>query len=131
VTQFNKLNKDFSERINVLDEVASKVVVDVDRQSDEEVETNSNKRRLVAQGIRENESTLPVYARLMKRCWDVDPNKRPAADELVEIITCWFDYYPNWNIERIPVPSNISKIKTSLNIIHIIITSSLFLILYV
>ncbi|GES98969.1 kinase-like domain-containing protein [Rhizophagus clarus] len=55
------------------------------------------------------EGTLPAYARLMKRCWDSDPNKRPSADELVEILTCWFDYYPKAHLlghERTPVPSN-------------------------
>jgi hypothetical protein len=43
---------------------------------------------------------------------DSDPNKRPTANELVEILTFWFDYYPNdfcWNTGWILVPS---KIKT-------------------
>jgi hypothetical protein len=116
VTQFNKLNKDFSERINVLDEVASKVVVDVDRQSDEEVETNSNKRRLVAQGIRENESTLPVYARLMKRCWDSDPNKRPTAEDLIERFRKMrSQYYSNY--DRVQVPGKAINLINLINVI--------------
>ncbi|GBC04570.1 hypothetical protein RclHR1_05750002 [Rhizophagus clarus] len=55
------------------------------------------------------EGTLPVYARLMKKCWDSDPNRRPSADELVEILTCWFYYYPKTHLlghERMLVPSN-------------------------
>jgi hypothetical protein len=60
VTQFNRLNKDFNERINVLDEVASKVVVDVDRQSDEEVETN----RLVLERMTYNFHVI-IYFRLI------------------------------------------------------------------
>src|SRR5436190_1472704 len=57
-------------------------------------------------------STLPVYARLMRRCWDSDPNKRPTADELVEILSCWADYYPYSSFcNRRPVPS---KLKTKI-----------------
>ncbi|CAB4387608.1 unnamed protein product [Rhizophagus irregularis] len=43
----------------------------------------------------------------MKRCWDSDPNKRPTTDELVEILSCWYDYYPKPGLrDRIPVPIN-------------------------
>ncbi|RGB35183.1 kinase-like domain-containing protein, partial [Rhizophagus diaphanus] len=44
----------------------------------------------ICKGLRPKivEGTIPaVYARLMKRCWDSDPNKRPTADELVEILS--------------------------------------------
>ncbi|CAB4387591.1 unnamed protein product [Rhizophagus irregularis] len=46
----------------------------------------------------------------MKRCWDSDPNKRPTADELVEILSIWYDYGDKLlKLEydsRIPVPNN-------------------------
>ncbi|GBB85701.1 hypothetical protein RclHR1_12190005 [Rhizophagus clarus] len=64
----------------------------------------------ICEGLRPKilESTLPVYARLMKRCWDSDPNKSPTADELVEILTCWYDYYPKTKLsDRIPVSRNV------------------------
>ncbi|CAB4435218.1 unnamed protein product [Rhizophagus irregularis] len=67
----------------------------------------------VCKGLRPKivEGTLPaVYARLMKRCWDSDPNKRPTADELVEILSIWCDYRSKlFKLEhdsRIPVPNN-------------------------
>jgi hypothetical protein len=66
----------------------------------------------ICKGLRPKivESTLPVYARLMKRCWDSDPNKRPTADELVEILSCWYDYYPKFvSYDRIPIPSKLKK----------------------
>ncbi|PKC13721.1 kinase-like protein [Rhizophagus irregularis] len=34
--------------------------------------------------------TLPVYARLMTRCWDSDPDKRPTADELYQFFSFWY-----------------------------------------
>ncbi|RGB35200.1 kinase-like domain-containing protein [Rhizophagus diaphanus] len=63
----------------------------------------------ICRGLRPKivEGTLPVYVRLMKRCWDSDLNKRPTTDELVEILSCWHDYYPKPGIhDRIPVPIN-------------------------
>ena len=57
------------------------------------------------------ESTLPVYARLMKRCWDSDPNKRPSADELVEILSFWYIYGPCAHL-NITVPG---KLKNFIN----------------
>ncbi|RGB35186.1 hypothetical protein C1646_667925 [Rhizophagus diaphanus] len=45
---------------------------------------------------------ITVYARLMKRCWGSDPDKRPTVDELY-----WNDYYPiTTSRDGIPVPSN-------------------------
>jgi hypothetical protein len=43
----------------------------------------------ICEGLRPKivENTLPVYARLMKSCWNSDPNKRPTADELFEILS--------------------------------------------
>jgi serine/threonine protein kinase len=69
----------------------------------------------ICKGLRPKivESTLPVYARLMKRCWDSDPNKRPTADELVEILSLWYYYYPNSSIyDRISVPSELKNLFT-------------------
>ncbi|RIA80640.1 kinase-like domain-containing protein, partial [Glomus cerebriforme] len=42
----------------------------------------------ICKGLRPKivEGTPPVYASLMKRCWDTDPNKRPTAEELVKIL---------------------------------------------
>ncbi|POG73370.1 kinase-like domain-containing protein, partial [Rhizophagus irregularis DAOM 181602=DAOM 197198] len=34
--------------------------------------------------------TLPVYSRLMTRCRDSDPDKRPTADELYQIFSFWY-----------------------------------------
>ena len=75
----------------------------------------------ICKGLRPKivEGTLPVYARLMKRCWDSDPNKRPTADELHEILSCWYHYYPYSYINnRKPVPSKL-KIKIIYTIIFI------------
>ncbi|GBC45062.1 kinase-like domain-containing protein [Rhizophagus irregularis DAOM 181602=DAOM 197198] len=66
----------------------------------------------ICKGLRPKivECTLPVYVRLMKRCWDSDPNKRPTADELVEILSIWYDCGDKLlKLEydsRIPVPNN-------------------------
>jgi serine/threonine protein kinase len=64
----------------------------------------------ICKGLRPKiiEGTLPVYARLMKRCWDSDPNNRPTAYELLEILSCWHDYYPKtYAYVRIPIPSKL------------------------
>src|SRR5581483_9137156 len=51
------------------------------------------------------EGTPPEYARLMKRCWDSDPNKRPPTVELFEILRIWYNYHPKKDLDdRIPVP---------------------------
>ena len=66
----------------------------------------------ICKGLRPKivEGTEIIYARLMKRCWDSDPNKRPTADELVEILSFWRDYYPGGSYSnRIPVPSKLTN----------------------
>jgi hypothetical protein len=68
----------------------------------------------------------------MKRCWDSDPNKRPTADELVEILSYWYDYYPKPGLhDRIPVPSKLKKFQTIHIIFTFIASSLLYLILYI
>ncbi|CAB5200313.1 unnamed protein product [Rhizophagus irregularis] len=42
----------------------------------------------------------------MKRCWDSDPNKRPTADELYQIIYFWYDYLPKCYENDRVIPSN-------------------------
>ena len=68
----------------------------------------------ICKGLRPKivKDTLPVYARLMKRCWDSDPNKRPTADELAEILSFWYYYYYKdiRRATRISIPSKL-KIK--------------------
>ncbi|RGB30452.1 kinase-like domain-containing protein, partial [Rhizophagus diaphanus] len=48
----------------------------------------------ICEGLRPKivEGTSPKYIRLMKRCWDSDPNKRPTANELSEILSFWGSY---------------------------------------
>ncbi|UZO07074.1 uncharacterized protein OCT59_027377 [Rhizophagus irregularis] len=62
----------------------------------------------ICKGLRPEifKGTLPVYARLMKRCWDSDPNKRPTADELYQIIYFWYDYLPKCYENDRVIPSN-------------------------
>ncbi|CAB4435213.1 unnamed protein product [Rhizophagus irregularis] len=48
----------------------------------------------------------------MKRCWNSDPNKRPTANELAEILTIWYNYYSKYDLDdRIPIPKNESITK--------------------
>ena len=65
----------------------------------------------ICKGLRPEivESTLPAYARLMKKCWDSDPNNRPTADVLVQILFLWYNYYPKYSCDRIPVPSKLEN----------------------
>ncbi|POG73394.1 kinase-like domain-containing protein [Rhizophagus irregularis DAOM 181602=DAOM 197198] len=63
----------------------------------------------ICKGLRPKivESTLPIYERLMKRCLNSDPNKRPTADELVEILSIWIYYYLKRGKKiEIPIPNN-------------------------
>jgi serine/threonine protein kinase len=60
----------------------------------------------ICRGLRPKivKGTLPVYERLMKRCWDSDPNKRPTSKELYVIFSFWFIYYPKSELHnRIPI----------------------------
>jgi hypothetical protein len=52
VNQFNKLNEDFSKRINDLDELENKEVA-AKGERDEEIDVINNKRKLITQGSRE------------------------------------------------------------------------------
>ncbi|GBC01289.1 hypothetical protein RclHR1_04130005 [Rhizophagus clarus] len=56
---------------------------------------------------------MPEYVELMKRCWDNDPEIRPTAKELHEILSKWFIKYPLETNEekRIAVPENEPEIK--------------------
>ena len=64
----------------------------------------------ICRGIRPEiiEGTMPEYVELMKRCWDVDPGRRPTANELKNIFAEWAYNYPveTDEEERIPVPGN-------------------------
>ncbi|EXX54174.1 Ste11p [Rhizophagus irregularis DAOM 197198w] len=63
----------------------------------------------ICKGLRPEivKSTLPVYASLMKRCWDSNPNKRPTAEELHQITAFWCDYFPKcYENKRNKIPSN-------------------------
>ena len=57
----------------------------------------------ICQGLRP-EGTMSEYAELMKKCWDVDFNKRPTAEELLKYFRKWKDEYLYNDDERIPVP---------------------------
>ena len=58
----------------------------------------------ICQGLRPNiiEGTMPEYAELMKKCWDSDPNQRPAARELVKYFEEWRNNH-SYHSKRIPV----------------------------
>jgi serine/threonine protein kinase len=57
----------------------------------------------ICEGLRPKivEGTSPIYKRLMKKCWDSDPNKRPTANELSEIFSFWVSYYNDYPIKRL------------------------------
>ncbi|GES99027.1 kinase-like domain-containing protein [Rhizophagus clarus] len=50
--------------------------------------------------------TLPVYARYMKKCWDSDPSKRQTVDELYQIFSCWYGYFPKQELHKKTPVSN-------------------------
>ncbi|EXX64175.1 uncharacterized protein OCT59_016059 [Rhizophagus irregularis] len=39
--------------------------------------------------------TPEIYKKLAHRCMNADPNQRPTANELYEILDCWYEYYDN------------------------------------
>ncbi|CAB4477068.1 unnamed protein product [Rhizophagus irregularis] len=39
--------------------------------------------------------TPEIYKKLAHRCMNANPNQRPTANELHEILDCWFDYSDN------------------------------------
>jgi serine/threonine protein kinase len=63
------------------------------------------------------EGTMPEYVELMKKCWDNNPEKRPTANELVNIFWEWDKKYPieEDKEKRIPVPGNYKFIYLELN----------------
>ncbi|PKK79032.1 hypothetical protein RhiirC2_674360 [Rhizophagus irregularis] len=56
--------------------------------------------------------TMPEYVKLMNRCWNNNPDKRPTADELSKIFEKWSDKFPIELDEekRTPVPENESEV---------------------
>ena len=48
---------------------------------------------------------MPEYTKLMKQCWDSDPNKRPSAIELMKYFGEWQVKYEDSYDDRIPVSS--------------------------
>ncbi|EXX50926.1 Tpk1p [Rhizophagus irregularis DAOM 197198w] len=56
--------------------------------------------------------TMPEYVKLMNRCWNNNPDKRPTADELSKIFEKWSDKFPIELDEekRKPVPENESEV---------------------
>ncbi|GBB86719.1 hypothetical protein RclHR1_01310015 [Rhizophagus clarus] len=58
------------------------------------------------------EETMPEYVELMKRCWDNDPEGRPAVNELKYIFHEWKQKYQmkNDKEKRIPIPENKAEI---------------------
>ncbi|CAB4433023.1 unnamed protein product [Rhizophagus irregularis] len=39
--------------------------------------------------------TPEIYKKLAHRCMNADPNQRPTANELEEILECWYNYKDN------------------------------------
>ncbi|UZO07073.1 uncharacterized protein OCT59_027376 [Rhizophagus irregularis] len=77
--------------------------------SDDFINELKNHLQYICKGLRPEivKSTLPVYASLMKRCWDSNPNKRPTAEELHQITAFWCDYFPKcYENKRNKIPSN-------------------------
>ncbi|CAI2184011.1 14104_t:CDS:2, partial [Funneliformis geosporum] len=61
----------------------------------------------ICRGLRPKiiEDSIPNYVEIMESCWDLDPNKRPSADDLVNKFQVLMKKYP-FNINRIPVPEH-------------------------
>ena len=60
----------------------------------------------ICKGLRPKiiEGTDIEYVKLMERCWNNDPDKRPTAEELHEYFIEWEKKFPYNYDERIPVP---------------------------
>ncbi|CAB4463945.1 unnamed protein product [Rhizophagus irregularis] len=39
--------------------------------------------------------TPEIYKKLAHRCMNANPNQRPTANELYEILECWYNYHDN------------------------------------
>ncbi|UZO16510.1 uncharacterized protein OCT59_007895 [Rhizophagus irregularis] len=53
------------------------------------------------------EGTIPEYIELMKRCWDNDPEKRPTANELINIFYKWSKKYPIERNDEKRIPASV------------------------
>ena len=60
----------------------------------------------ICEGLRPKiiEDTEVEYAKLMERCWNSDPDKRPTAEELFEYFDNWRKKFPYDKDNRVPVP---------------------------
>src|SRR5581483_1901194 len=60
----------------------------------------------ICEGLRPKivEGTEIEYAKLMERCWNSDPTKRPTAEELIEHFNEWDRKFPFDEDNRVPVP---------------------------
>ncbi|RIB05504.1 kinase-like domain-containing protein [Gigaspora rosea] len=69
------------------------------------------------------EGTPPCYVKLMQRCWDPEPEKRPSSSEIYDIVCSWY-YLKNYkefkaadkaqNIQKIQIRSSILPHNTNI-----------------